>query len=188
MGSGWLDDIARECRDELALGNFDALRISMLADRWGVRVVKVSEDPFVLTQFDQISRDRGKQIEGLTFRTDDGPVVVVDDRLPAVRLRSVGAHELAHVILEHLDHPRTCELSLEGARTKDPVERDANDLGARLLVTGDSVRIAASMGWTIDRVARQFDVSTTMARWRWNTSGAARMASNRSGSLLARKP
>jgi Zn-dependent peptidase ImmA (M78 family) len=84
------------------------------------------------------------------------------------------AHELAHLLLEH-------ELSeiqeIEGVpfRTCMPdQEEQATALGAAILLPERAVMRSARAGGSIDTVARDFEVTAAMARFRWNKLGVSR--------------
>lgn len=102
------------------------------------------------------------------------------------RRRSNIAHEMAHLLLEH---EFGAVLLTDGQRgclnpTSRYMEEEAAELAAELLLPAAAARRAAVARKTDEEVADFFDVSTELARWRMNVTGA-RLIAQRAASKKA---
>jgi hypothetical protein len=92
------------------------------------------------------------------------------------RIRSNVAHEFAHLILGH-DVRQTQKLGGHFFFTCNPEqEEEANWLGGALLLPRPLLLEAARAHWTDEQVADEHHVSTEMARFRMNATGARMQA------------
>jgi hypothetical protein len=94
------------------------------------------------------------------------------------RRRSNVTHEMAHLLLEH---EFDCVLLGDGqSGSRNPanrsLEEEAAELAGELLVPASAAKRAAVEGKTDDQVVGDFDVSTELARWHLNVSGARLIA------------
>ena len=127
-----------------------------------------------------VPTDRLRQIQKLqpgafsacTFRLPSGRVVIVHNPLHSTpRIRSDLAHELAHLILNHETRALerigdvsffTCDVDQED---------EANWLAGCLLLPRALLLAAARNGQSAEDIARMYEVSEAMARFRLNASG-----------------
>jgi hypothetical protein len=81
------------------------------------------------------------------------------------------AHELGHVLLEHEPEP---VIDQSGQRRWSAQnEREADLLGATLLVPRDGILPVMYRGKSIEAAAEHFGVSVQLMEWRFNRTGAA---------------
>ena len=96
--------------------------------------------------------------------------IFVNDVHHPNRQRSSIAHELAHALL---GHPPTPPLTADGVRNFDrPLEKEAEFLGAALLIPRSSAIESMKAGLSSAEIADLFGVSKQLAAWRIGDSGA----------------
>jgi Zn-dependent peptidase ImmA (M78 family) len=132
--------------------------------------------PYLLiTQCGSTSRSRANVFSGALIPIGTGAVIVENDSHPLVRRRSTMGHELAHVLSEH--RFGTSLVNERGCRVPDRDQEDeAAELAGELLVPFDAAKAMARRGATNEEVALQFGVSTDLARWRLDATGARLIA------------
>ncbi len=149
--------------------------------------VTSAADLVPLADLRQLQRIQPDAFSAATFRLPDGRTVVVYNPLHSDgRTRSDVAHELAHVALQH--ETRTVErIATVNFFTCDPVqEEEANWLAGCLLLPRLALVRAARLGWSADKVAKVFEVTQTMARYRLNVTGALRQVQRLKRTPLSR--
>lgn len=161
-------------REELSLPLAHALDPRSLAEHLAVKVVDGGE---------LIGRDRFEELETLqafafsaaTFEIQDRRFIATNPMRTTGRTNSDIAHELAHVILNH-ELSEIQEIAGIPFRTCKPDEEEqATAFGGTLLLPRPLLISAARHGLTSpDRIARAFDVSVDMARFRYNATGIAK--------------
>jgi len=96
------------------------------------------------------------------------PVIEYNITDPRVRKRFTIAHELGHFVLGHERAPRDYPDSF-GSRVGSPIEVQANQFAAELLMPVEAVRYLVSIGTdSIDELASIFDVSKVAMGHRLN--------------------
>jgi Zn-dependent peptidase ImmA (M78 family) len=100
-----------------------------------------------------------------------GAVIIENDSHPTARRRSTMGHELADVFGEHKFG--TSLVNERGCRLADQMQEDeAAEIGGELLIPFEAAKKLARRNATTEAVALQFGVSTDMARWRMDATGA----------------
>lgn len=174
-----LERLALEIREEFGLGKIDRFDPFAAATEYGVRVVGGSELPESIAGFGYFREGPRARLSALLTRQNGTTFIVEDDTHPPHRRRSNVSHEMAHVFLDHLDVTQLCTVEAGATRSKSPLEVDATELGARLLLPDDAAKYWAARGWSPDGLVDQFDVSRQLAEWRWRMSGASKIALKR---------
>jgi hypothetical protein len=160
--------LAVELRAEIGVDAHAPFDPYALAAEYGIRVVTLGElDHPAVAHF---YRADGSPLSGALIPLDHGVVILDNDAQPAPRRRTTMCHELAHVVLEHafgatLADERKCGLGGDQ-------ETEADWLAGEILVPYEGALRLARAGATDQHVAREFDVSLAVARWRMNGSGA----------------
>jgi Zn-dependent peptidase ImmA (M78 family) len=97
-------------------------------------------------------------------------VIVTNPAHANTRHMSNLCHELSHIVLDHeTEHP----LNADGRRVWDArQEREADWLASCLLIPGAAAHDATRAGLSDEAVAQLFGVSTALAAWRMNSTGA----------------
>lgn len=175
--------IAEDVRAELGIPNYRPLDPRELFQKLDVPVISLSdlaalaEDPAVGEAVRFIQTEEAA-LSATTVFAGTSRMVVYNDAATPERQSSDLAHEAAHGLLLHQPAPAFDEL---GCRVwDDRIEAEAQHLGGCLLIPGKGARYAAKAGWDLAQIAREFDCSAEMARWRFNVSGGKRVASRRS--------
>ena len=192
-----LQRLAVEIRKvDLGLTEFERLCPYRLAEEHGTAVYSIEElAAYGCPQdaIDYFSAQHPESWSAALIPDGTGRFIVENTVHLPRRRRSNVAHEVAHLLLEHeLD----CVLLSDGqSGCRNPASRsleaEAAELAAELLLPAAAARRAAVAGKTDEQVADTFDVSTELARWRMNVSGArliAQRAANKRGRSSAKRP
>lgn len=175
--------LAAEVREkELKVNPYQRICPYDLADLYGVAVYTLQDlaesgcPPEAIEFFTSV---RPESWSAALVPNGTGQFIVENDAHTPRRRRSNIAHEMAHLLLEH-EFDRI--LFTNGKRgcanpASKEMEGQAAELSGELLVPGAAARRAAAYGRSDDQVADHFDVSTELARWRMNVTGARRIAS-----------
>lgn len=164
--------LVAEVRAEVGARLVDPLDPARVASAYGVPVVTAA----------QLANGRPlvapPEFSAMTvFRGSRRIIVLNSDHAPT-RQRSSLAHELAHLLLEH----EPSRHLMDGARMWDPAaEREADWLGAELLVPRPAGLSICRVGEVVDAAAARFGVSTQLLTWRLNASGARAQAQREGG-------
>lgn len=170
--------LAAEIRTEMGLDVMDALDPWALAERYGVMVVALSALPIDSAVRDHFTITRSDIFSGALIPVRTGAVIIENDAHPEVRRRSTMGHELAHVIGEH--QFGTSFVNERGCRLVDQAQEDeAAEIGGELLIPFEAAKLLARRKATNEELALQFGVSTDMARWRMDATGARLIATPR---------
>lgn len=169
--------LATAIRGELQLGPHDRLDPRVLAAEYGIPLVPITE---------LVSHGaRPASVRQLTMVDDGcfsaGTVLVGTSRLIVFnpvhstrRFSSSVAHELAHLLLEHMPGPA---IGPGGCRVWDQeMEDEADLLSAILLVPRRAALECARVGLPHVVGAARFGVSRDLMRWRTDHSGATKQA------------
>lgn len=115
-----------------------------------------------------------KEFSAILFRKDEGDFVIYNPFHSSQRIRSTITHEASHMLCEHpfiqgkygshflfRDHPRE-------------MEDEANWLAGCILIPSKGMEWAVRNKMGIPHIAKHFDVSEQLARWRYNMLGMAK--------------
>jgi Zn-dependent peptidase ImmA (M78 family) len=167
--------LAAEVRAEIGLRPMDALDPWKLAEVYGVEVIRLSELPVSSEIREHLTVARQDLFSGALVPLGNGAVIVENDSHPPARRRSTMGHELAHIFGEHKFG--TSLVNERGCRLADQLQEDeAAEIGGELLIPFDAARQLACQKATNEEVALQFGVSTELARWRMDATGARLIA------------
>jgi IrrE N-terminal-like domain len=161
-------------RSDLGLGLLDRLDCFALAEAWGIPVVSLGELREDGASEASIRRLLSPEagFSATTIVVEPRRLIVYNPRQEPGRKANSLAHELAHVILEHVAAPA---IGVGGCRHWDGrQEAEADWLGGALLVPR-----AGALAWTlenddIEAGANNFGVSIALFRWRINHTGVVR--------------
>lgn len=165
--------IAREIRRELGLSAIDPLDPFALAQHLDIPVIPISTlretRPTAVEYF--LRRQPG-EFSALTIFEGARRWIFFNDGHPSARQRTDVSHELSHGILFHEGKPA---LDANGCRDWDEeLEREADWLGAALLVSEEAALYVAGCGMPMHQGARFFGVTQAVMRWRLNVTAAHR--------------
>jgi Zn-dependent peptidase ImmA (M78 family) len=167
--------LAAEVRTEIGLQPMDALDPWKLAQVYGVEVIPLSALPVSSEIREHFIIARQDLFSGALVPLGNGAVIVENDSHPPARRRSTMSHELAHIFGEHKFG--TSLVSERGCRLADQLQEDeAAEIGSELLIPFEAAKQLARRKTTNEEVALQFGVSTDLARWRMDATGARLIA------------
>lgn len=167
--------LAAEVRAEIGLQPMDALDPWKLAEVYGIAVIPVSALPVSSEIREHFTIVRPDLFSGALVPLGNGAVIVENDSHPPARRRSTMGHELAHIFGEHKFG--TSLVSERGCRLADQRQEDeAAEIGGELLIPFEAAKQLARRKATNEEVALQFGVSTDLARWRMDATGARLIA------------
>jgi Zn-dependent peptidase ImmA (M78 family) len=153
---------AAEPGEPLAIARHLDVRVHAAADLVGARPLK------------ELNRIQTDAFSAITFRLRSGRTsVVYNSEHSLARINSDVAHELAHLILNH----DTATIERIGEwnffTCNSDQEDEANWLAGCLLLPRPLLLKVGRRGWDVERIAREYNVSKAMARFRLNASGVA---------------
>ena len=164
------NDVARQIREELGLHSTDPLDPRRLAEHLDIPIMPLSammEIPDVVRYF---TRRNTGEFSAMTMFEGTERLIIYNDAHSSGRQASALAHELAHALLFHQPKPA---LDSSGCRDWDEeVEREADWLGAALLVSEEAAIEIAEKGLTLAAAARLYGCSHQIIRMRLNVTGA----------------
>lgn len=167
--------LAAELRAEIDLQPMDALDPWKLAELYGIMVIAVTALPLTSKIRDHFTLARPDIFSGALVPIGSGAVIIENDFHTIARRRSTMGHELGHVFGEHKF--RTSLVNDRGCRVADQAQEDeATEIGGELLIPFGAAKMLARRKATNEEVAFQFGVSTDMARWRMEATGARLIA------------
>jgi Zn-dependent peptidase ImmA (M78 family) len=170
--------LAAEVRAEIGLQPMEALDPWKLAELYGVKVIALSALPLTSEIRNHFTVARQELFSGALVPFRNGAVIIENDAHPSARRRSTMGHELAHVFGEHKFS--TSLVNERGCRLADQTqEEEAAEIGGELLIPFEAAKKLARQNATNEEVALQFGVSTDMARWRMDATGARLIAARR---------
>ncbi|OLT39089.1 zinc peptidase [Saccharomonospora sp. CUA-673] len=187
--------LALQVREELGATPLDPLDPYALAELYGIPVHSLADPHLPRAAVRHFTGPAADTFSGALIALGDVRVIVENHVHDHRRRRATIAHEMAHVLLEHeLDLPASGAGMCGTAPTSTPAtvslptraaaEHEADELAGELLIPRDAARVAALRGWSDATAARRFVVSTAMARWRLNATGARTIA----GRYRAKRP
>jgi Zn-dependent peptidase ImmA (M78 family) len=166
-------------RGAMGLRPTDGLSIRRLAAHLDVKVV--SADQLVITErLEELERLQAFAYSAATFEILGRCYIVTNPLRSVGRLTSDVAHELAHMLLKH-ELTEIRDLAGVPFRTCRPDEEEqATAFGATLMLPRPLLEAAALGGLGPGEIAADNEVTIEMARYRYNTTGVAKLDS-RSG-------
>jgi Zn-dependent peptidase ImmA (M78 family) len=171
-----LENLAREVRGELGLGQNDPLDPYRLADEYGIPIYPIDSLPeFGCSEraIRHFAENRPKAWSAALIPVGTSRLIIENTAHAPVRRRTNTTHEMSHVLLEHdFDNPL---LTDDGCRRYDPTkERQATELAGELLIPTKAAINAAFANKTNAQVASHFEVSIQFAQMRM--AGARKIA------------
>ncbi|WP_433358739.1 ImmA/IrrE family metallo-endopeptidase [Streptosporangium sp. CA-115845] len=156
------------------------LDIHDLADHLGTKVVS-AERLIAVDRLEELERMQAFAFSAATFNVHSKAYIVTNPLRTAGRLASDVAHELSHLLLKH-DLTEVREVGGVPFRTCQPEEEEqATAMGGTLMLPRPLLITAVSQGMSPEQIAATYNVTTEMARFRYNTTGVAKQFSRRSG-------
>lgn len=150
---------------------------------YGIAEIPLTSLPVTSEIRDHFVRARSDVVGGLV-PIGNGAVIVENDSHPPVRRRSTMGHKLAHVFGEHKSD--TSLVNERGCRIANQVQdEEAAEIADELLAPFESAKLLARRKATNEEIALQFGVSTDLARWRMDATGA-RLIARRQASARSR--
>lgn len=167
--------LAAEVRTEIGLQPMEAFDPWKLAELYGIEVIPLSELPITSEIREHLTIARQDVFSGALIPIRNGAVIVENDSHPPARRRSTMGHELAHIFGEHKFG--TSLVNERGCRLADQVQEDeAAEIAGELLIPFEAAKQLACRKARNEEVAFQFGVSTDLARWRMDATGARLIA------------
>lgn len=171
--SAQAERIAEEHRTNAGFDGRGPVDIKAVAVASGT-VVVAADSLIPIDRLHELERLQAYAFSGCTFEIDGRNIIVYNPIHSVGRSNSDIAHELAHILLDH-ELSEVQEVGGLPFRTCMPdQEEQATALGAAILLPEKGVMSAAHSGASIDLVAREFEVTVAMARYRWNKLGVSR--------------
>lgn len=167
-------------RKEMGFQGGAPIDITQLAEHLQMKIV--SADKLVdIERLHELERIQAFAFSAATFEIAGRLFIVSNPVRSPGRLASDVAHEVAHHVLGHqLSQVR----EIEGIpfRTCQPDEEEqATAFGGTLLLPRPLLIAAAYKGWGPDEIAKQYNVTPEMARYRYNSTGVARQVKAKTG-------
>jgi Zn-dependent peptidase ImmA (M78 family) len=171
-----LKRLALELRAEVGLSPHELFDPHILAELYGVEVIRLSDLDCSSEVLDHFQIRRPEVFSGALVPLSDGSTVIIEnDRHPLERRVSTASHEISHVVLEH---PFAATLlDGNGCRLSTPEhEQEAAELSGELLLPFEACKRLAFFNTSDEEAADKFGVSVEFARWRLNSTGARKIA------------
>ena len=158
-------------RSELGLRPTDALPARDLATHLNVSF-RIADELVPREALEALDRLQPGCFSACTLRgPDGGPVLVVNPLNSQGRQQSDAMHELSHLILRHETRRLERIAGLVFLTCDASQEEQADALGSTLLLPRPLLVAAHSRGMSAAAIAREYDVSEQLARWRLNSTG-----------------
>jgi Zn-dependent peptidase ImmA (M78 family) len=176
MNKSALRRLALEVREEVNLTPHDPFNPLVLADLYGVDVIRLSEVQCSSEALGHFEVTRPDVFSGALVPFSDGSTVIIENDFHAMERRvSTASHEMSHVVLEHPF--RATLANAKGCRIADQEqEAEAAELSGELLIPFEAAKRLAFHRVSDEEAARRFGVSIELARWRMNATGARKIA------------
>ncbi len=169
---------AARVRKELGLASYDALDLTDIAEHMKVKVVDAST-LVDIAELEELERIQAFSFSAATFEISGRKIIVFSPLRTTGRRNSDIAHELAHLMLKH-ELSEVRDLNGMPFRTCRPdEEEEATAFGGTLLLPRPLLLSAARRRATVDQLAAQYDVTTEMARFRYNSTGVTKQVAAR---------
>lgn len=177
--------IARDVRQELALGSTDPLDPWILAEHLCLPVLPLSallsQVPEAVGHFQRVEPDA---FSAVTVFEGNRRLIVHNDSHSRPRQVSNLTHEIAHALLHHPPSPPLSDHDCRDFNVE--LEEEANWLAGTLLVPEEAALRVVSTRLRVREAAIEYGVSTQMMQFRINVTGA-RVRVARSRRFLARR-
>jgi IrrE N-terminal-like domain len=166
--------ISLAVRSEIELEPSDRLDPRQLADELGIPVVMLDElRPLAPDAVDHLLDSGASSFSAATVFRGTRRMIVANSAHPPGRQANSLAHELAHVLLEHVPGPALDELGAR--RWSGEYEEQADWLAGALLVPREGIMpVVCRCGRDLGVAAAHFAVSLQLMSWRYNQTGVAR--------------
>jgi hypothetical protein len=170
----WTERLSAGIRRNLGLAATDPLPPKRIAEYLGVRLWTPHDVPDLPTEvLDQLLRHDASGWSAVTQEIGNDIVVIYNPEHSPGRQSSDIAHELAHLLLKH--EPGRVIISVEGSvvlRSYDAQqEEEANWLAWSLLLPRVALVAARRDQKTVQDIAEEYGVSTTLANFRLQKCG-----------------
>lgn len=160
-------------RAELGLGPTDALPPKDLAAHLNVGF-RMADELVPREALESLDRLQPGCFSACTLRgPDTGPVVVVNPLNSQGRQLSDAMHELSHILLRHETRKLERIAGLVFLTCDAAQEEQADALGSTLLLPRPLLVAAHARGMSATAIAKAYEVSEQLARWRLNATGVA---------------
>lgn len=170
-----LGRLAAEVRQELGLSDAVPFDPHLWAREYGVPFVSIDEVAASPEAVEYFIRDRPDRWSAALLKNGSGHIVVYNSAHSVVRVRSNLAHEVAHLVAEHV--LTSSWIDGDGcAGVGRSQETEAAELAGALLVPANAAKVHAMRGSPASSLAARFEVSIEMATWRMRASGGAKIA------------
>ena len=171
---------AARLRKEMRLPSNAPVVVTQLAEHLDMKVV--SADKLVdIERLHELERIQAFAFSAATFEIGGRFFIVCNPVRSPGRLASDVAHEISHRLLDHqLSEVR----EIEGIpfRTCMPDEEEqATAFGGTLLLPRPLLTAAAYKGWGPEEIAKYYNVTPEMARYRYNSTGVGRQVKAKMG-------
>ena len=166
--------IARRVRSELGIGAAEPVAPKILAELLGIEV-RAGDELIPRARFRELEDLQPGSFSACTLRPSaDRPVVVYNPLSANSRQTSDIAHELAHTLLDH-DLSRVERVGDVTFLSCDPTqEEEAAWLSGCLLLPRPLLLAEVRRGSDAKDIARKYDVSERMAKYRMDVTGVVR--------------
>jgi hypothetical protein len=169
--------LALDVRREVGISDADPFDPELWAREYGIPLLSLEDLSCSDEAKSHFLRVRSANWSAALVTNGVGQLIVFNPSHAPTRVRSDIGHEAGHVILEH---PNVTHVSLaSGCDARKMLEDEANELAGELLLPASAAKRLAARGASDDDVAEAFGISTIMARWRMNATGARLIASRR---------
>ena len=171
----WANSVALEARNELGIGQLDALDPRLLAEHLDIPIIGLSSLVADAPAVEHLLTVEPEVFSAVTVFDGTRRIVVHNDSHAEVRQNSNICHELSHGLL---NHPPTPALDDRGCRVwSQDIEDEAAWLSGCLLVSERATFAVARGTWTIAEAAVRLGVSQQMIQFRLNATGAIKRVS-----------
>jgi Zn-dependent peptidase ImmA (M78 family) len=179
----WCENAARGFRRELGLSHLDPIDPRSLAAFFDVKVWTPHDIPGLDKK--TLSQLLQKDIYGwsaVTIREAGRSLIIVNSAQPVERQNNSIAHELSHIALNHT--PAQAFFSADGAMVLNHYnpthEEEATYLSGAVLVPREALLHIIGKGFTHEKAASFFRVTTDLLKMRLNLTGINRQLAYRS--------
>jgi Zn-dependent peptidase ImmA (M78 family) len=163
--------LADDIRQRHGCGPDDAAPLDEVARSLGIEVIP-ADHLVERSRLEELQSLQPDAFSAATLRRPSGGRVIIYNPLHAAgRVRSNKAHELAHIILDHVVRKTEKVGGLTFLTCDIEQEEEADWLGGCLLLPRPLLLAAAYRGLDAAHIAAQFETSESMARFRLNASG-----------------
>jgi IrrE N-terminal-like domain len=175
----WCERSALATRTELSIEAHAPLAARALAAHLGISLLTPGDLSGLPTDIlNQLTHKDPQGWSAVSFMVDEQVTIIYNDRNSPGRQSSDIMHELSHIILDH--DPSQVILSVDGSigmRSFDAKQEDeANWLGWTLLLPRPALVHCLRLGRTAAEIAKEFDVSEQLVKYRTGITGINRQS------------